>query len=228
VTRAIDGSELNTEYIFGLFTNLFQSGIAPGVMSLLGIPQSYHITHFVASGNTASASTIVLFQFPNLQLSLPVEINTWNIWDSNCQVTQYDVTFRYYEYLLDTLLESSTTMAGGTNTQTSMSSLTDGLASSICRIHEEYCVGGLQQYNSTDECNQFLTTQTRFGAAYELGRNTLLCRMVHQNMVPLRPSVHCAHIGPVGGGMCADDTDYAQKVEQQYFTGSFLPVGLPT
>jgi hypothetical protein len=226
VTRTIDGSELNTEYLFGLFTNLLQSGTATGPMSLLGIPQSYQITHFIGSGNTASASTVVQFHFPSLQMSLPVEINTWNIWDNNCQVTQYDVTFRYYEYLLDTLLESSTTMAGVVNSQTTINTLTNGLANSICQIHEDYCVGGFQQYNSTDECNQYLTRKTRFGAAYELGRNTLLCRMVHQNMVPLRPSVHCAHIGPNGGGMCADDTDYEQKVGQQYFLGPFLPAGL--
>lgn len=50
------------------------------------------------------------------------------------------------------------------------------------------------------------------------GRNTLLCRMVHQNMVPIRPSVHCPHIGQGGGGYCDDDMSYMQTVTEPYFT----------
>ena len=51
-----------------------------------------------------------------------------------------------------------------------------------------------------------------------VGRNTLLCRMVHQNMVPFRPSVHCPHIGPTGGGYCDDTPDYVGTVTQDYFS----------
>ena len=67
--------------------------------------------------------------------------------------------------------------------------------------------------------------KVRFGEAWELGRNTLLCRMVHQNMVPLRPGVHCAHVGPRGGGMCVDDKTYVQTVEEGYFTNYPFAVG---
>ena len=49
------------------------------------------------------------------------------------------------------------------------------------------------------------------------GRNTLLCRMVHQNMVPFRPNVHCPHIGKTGGGYCNDDTTYDGTVLQNFF-----------
>ena len=42
--------------------------------------------------------------------------------------------------------------------------------------------------------------------------------MVHQNMVPFRPSVHCPHIGPNGGGYCDDDKSYDQTVLENYFT----------
>ena len=46
--------------------------------------------------------------------------------------------------------------------------------------------------------------------------------MVHQSMVPLRPDVHCPHIGMTGGGYCNDDVDYLQTVESTYFPlGSF-------
>jgi hypothetical protein len=197
-------------------------------MSLIGIPESYEITHFAANGNTASASTTIQFSFPSFGVTLPVVIDTWNVWDANCRVIQYDATFRWFEYLLETLLQAknmTTRYEEDSSKETVVGSLGDGLAASICNVHDTYCTGDLRQYNSTDYCNQFLTKQTRFGAAYEMGRNTLLCRMVHQNLVPSRPDVHCSHIGPTGGGMCCDDSTYAQKVEEQYFRGPFLPFG---
>ena len=42
--------------------------------------------------------------------------------------------------------------------------------------------------------------------------------MVHQNMVPYRPNVHCPHIGKTGGGYCNDDMTYDGTVTQNYFT----------
>lgn len=46
-------------------------------------------------------------------------------------------------------------------------------------------------------------------------------------MVPLRPEVHCPHIGPSGGGMCADDRTYVGNLEENYFVNSpFLAPGL--
>lgn len=110
------------------------------------------------------------------------------------------------------------------------------VAKSICSTAQQYCVGVLQQYENASECYEYLTNVTRFGEAYELGthfygfflvkvtliwatgRNTLQCRMVHQTMVPLRPEVHCPHIGPSGGGYCDDTPSYADTLEAKYFT----------
>lgn len=58
ITRTFDGRELNTEYLFGLFANLATSTNDSNAFSLLGIPMSYEITHFAASQNIASASTL--------------------------------------------------------------------------------------------------------------------------------------------------------------------------
>ena len=56
--------------------------------------------------------------------------------------------------------------------------------------------------------------------------------MVHQNMVPLRPDVHCSHIGKTGGGYCGDEKGYVETVENvrasggPYFTNApFIPWG---
>ena len=51
--------------------------------------------------------------------------------------------------------------------------------------------------------------------------------MVHQNMVPLRPTVHCPHIGPTGGGYCTDDVSYVETLNANYFTNSpYIPFDL--
>ncbi len=50
--------------------------------------------------------------------------------------------------------------------------------------------------------------------------------MVHQNMVPYRPEIHCPHIGKTGGGSCNDDKTYEQTVMENYFTNTpFVPFG---
>lgn len=50
--------------------------------------------------------------------------------------------------------------------------------------------------------------------------------MVHQNMVPYRPEVHCPHIGKAGGGYCVDDKGYVETVNEEFFTNSpYVPYG---
>ena len=114
--------------------------------------------------------------------------------------------------MIDTLLTVAAANLGANSTADAQQKITYPLAESICAIEAQYCNGTLSQYNSSMACMDFLTTQVRFGKPYELGRNTLLCRMVHQNMVAYRPEVHCSHIGPTGGGYCIDDLTYDSVV----------------
>ena len=122
--------------------------------------------------------------------------------------------------------------------------LTSVLASEICGTAQTYCNETNTQYTDMASCYAYLTQEVRFGEAYELGRNTLLCRSVHQNMVPYRPGVHwwiplfsstclniadimfwSPHIGPTGGGMCTDDTTYLGTVEANFFDIPMIPHG---
>ena len=104
------------------------------------------------------------------------------------------------------------------STEEAVMLLSTVLTKSICEIHDNHCKGENQQFKDSAACAQFLTGGIRFGVGYELGQNTLLCRSIHQQMVQYRPDVHCAHIGPSGGGMCVDDQTYEQKALQEYFT----------
>lgn len=155
----------------------------------------------------------------------------------------YDATFTaWWQWAVDFLLQTaSQKLSAAEGKEVSIadtvSYIQSKLATSICSTAQMYCIGPqLQQYQNTTQCYNYLTKQTRFGEAYELGtylngslpvgviiiwvigRNTLLCRMVHQNMVPLRPEVHCPHIGPSGGGYCVDTPSYADTIDANYFS----------
>lgn len=201
LTRTFDGPELNTEYLFGLFSNL---ALNPETITLLGYPTKYNVVHFAANENIASAATIIDFFFPAINVSVPVQIDTWNMFNADGQILQYDATFRWFQYLFDTLITTAMTKFRLPTKELMVARFQNLIAAGICNTHQTYCNGSNIQYESRDACMGLLTNQTRFGQPYELGANTLVCRMVHENMIPYRPDVHCPHIGPTGGGMCAD------------------------
>ncbi|KAI4176932.1 MAG: hypothetical protein LQ343_000789 [Gyalolechia ehrenbergii] len=246
ITRTFNGRELNTEYLFGLFANLAEA--SEGAISLLGVPLSYEILHFAANQNIVTTLTrFVLpshqtwdpsssihanenqrfqFNFTALNLVVPVEIDAWNTFNQLGQISQYDATFKHWQWTVDYLLQAAGKKFGTNTKQATVGVLQEAIAKSICQTSMTNCKGTSAQYQSNEACFAYLTKEVRFGEAYELGKNTLLCRMVHQNMVPFRPKVHCPHIGPTGGGYCTDDKDYEMTVMENYFTNSpYIPFG---
>jgi hypothetical protein len=200
-TRIFVGRELNTEYIFGLF-------MPSESLSIIGQPYEYEIIQFAAVHNIAAATTRVNFTFPAFNnASIPVVISSWMTGNAAREMTQYDVVFKWFGNLLQTLILS----LGGSMEEAS-SKAVDKIARSICNSHARYCDGSNTQYASWSECYRFLTADIRVGQSFELGMNMLMCRSVHELMVPYRPEVHCSHIGPSGGGECDDTMTYADKV----------------
>jgi hypothetical protein len=196
------GRELNTEYIFGLF-------MPSESLSIIGQPMDFEIIQFAAVQNIASATTRVNFTFPAFNnISLPVVINTWMTWNSAHEITQYDVVFKWFGNLFQTLIAS----LGGSAEEAGKKTVAK-LAASICETHTKYCNGSNAQYESRAACHRFITEDIRVGQSFELGMNTLMCRSVHELMVKYRPEVHCSHIGPSGGGQCEDGTTYIKRVE---------------
>ncbi len=191
-----------------------------------------------------------MFNFTSINMIIPVEIDSWNTYNAQGQISQYDATFKWWQWTVDYIIGEAMPMLNASTPARTVEKLTAGLAKSICTTAQTFCNGTNQQYNSAGECYDYLTKKVRFGESYELGtpplspfpnpnsqkqtilkspltgRNTLLCRSVHQNMVPFRPSVHCPHIGKSGGGYCTDDTTYEETVMQDYFTNApFVPYG---
>lgn len=188
------------------------------------MPVSYNITKFAATDNIAAASTTFFFNSTLFNKLIPITMDTFITFDKDTkQVTQYDSTFKWMAFLFDELYAEIGTLIHANSTGVA-AYLTDTMAKDLCSSHSTYCTGAMQQYADATSCYNFLTTQVRLGQTYEMGRNTLLCRLMHSEMLQYRPQVHCPHIGPSGGGMCVDDQTYSEKVLQNYYTNSpFIP-----
>ncbi|PLN85321.1 hypothetical protein BDW42DRAFT_160883 [Aspergillus taichungensis] len=219
ITGTFDGRELNNEYVFGIFSQ-------PERFGLFGAPLNYSITQFVGNENIASSTAVISFNMTSFGgVVYPVTLDTWFAFGPDRKIIQYDATFRWFDYFFQTLVEAAGKLFHISDPEQIQAKIAEMLAQKICKTHEDSCLGSDKQYGSQDECHNFLTKEIRFGKPYELRRNTLLCREVHEHMVSFRPKEHCPHIGPGGGGYCVDDMDYTQTVEQRYFRQSWVPYG---
>ncbi|KAL8790686.1 MAG: hypothetical protein Q9213_000534 [Squamulea squamosa] len=189
ITRTFDGRELNTEYLFGLFANLATA--ETGAISLLGIPLSYEVLHFAASQNVVATLTRsgplnyllwsflkqadpdmvhrFQFNFTALNLVIPVEIDAWNTYNSKGKITQYDATFKYWQWTVEYLIGAAGKKFGTNSAEATARVLTQAIANSICETAMKNCNGTNAQYTGSEECINFLTKKVRFGQAYELG-----------------------------------------------------------
>jgi hypothetical protein len=103
ITRTFEGRELNTEYLFGLFANLAAN---PNSISLLGVPTSYEILHFTANEWITSSAVRFMYNFTSLGLMVPVEVDSWNTYNEAGEITQYDVSFKYWQWMFDYVIGS--------------------------------------------------------------------------------------------------------------------------
>ena len=87
-TRDFTGRELNTEYIFGLFANI---ALNPNSFTMLGYPINYTVTHFTANQNIVSVATVVDFELPATNTTVPQELDIWITFNSKGEISQYDL-----------------------------------------------------------------------------------------------------------------------------------------
>ncbi|GAB1194850.1 hypothetical protein APSETT444_004101 [Aspergillus pseudonomiae] len=197
----------------------------PDSLSLTGVAINYTITQFVANQNMASATTVITFNSTSFGVLLPLTVDSWMAFNEDGKVTQYDATFRWFDWFVKTLFEAAAVKFNTTDPVVIKENLTKVLAEAICETSENYCKDTNKQYENRQQCMDVLTKEKRFGDPYELGRDTLLCREVHKHMVQYRPKEHCPHIGPSGGDMCVDDKSYVQTVLESYFPQSWIANG---
>lgn len=195
--------------------------------NVLGAPLDWKFTQFVAQGNLVSNTVLINFNLSSLNLISPIQIQSYINFDADGKLSQYDAVFKWLDWQFTTLIAAGAVLLGTTNTTVVQETITNLVAESICTTEVEYCVGDLQQYADKDACLSFLTTQVPFGEAWQLGMNTLVCRDLHVNMLPFRPDVHCAHVGPTGGGYCSDERDYSTYVTDPFFSDQGAMLQIP-
>ncbi|KAI4733353.1 hypothetical protein E4T50_16092 [Aureobasidium sp. EXF-12298] len=223
-TRDYAGRELNTEYLFGLFANI---ALNPDAFTLLGYPVNYTFTKFLGTGNVVSFAAVVEYMLPVTKTVIPQELDFWVTFNDKGEISQYDGNFRYLQWQLTSTISTIAASLNLSSAADLTPILHSKLANSICETAAKFCNGTNLQYESQAACEDHLVNGTRFGEGWEWGMDTVSCRMIHQNMVPLRPEVHCPHIGPSGGGMCVDDRTYVGNLEENYFVNTpFLAPGL--
>ena len=109
------------------------------------------------------------FSFPILRgKPVPIVIDTWNVFNSAGEISMYDATFKWWQWTVDYLLTEAGKTLNATKEQ-AVAYVQNSLADSICGTAMKYCNGTNVQYNSTENCLNFLTKEIRFGEAYELG-----------------------------------------------------------
>ncbi|KAI9635860.1 uncharacterized protein MKK02DRAFT_44556 [Dioszegia hungarica] len=228
ISTALEGDELNVEYVFGLFAQSNASSAQLEPTSLIPTPVAGRLQSLAIQDNVVSLSNIVSFTFFKQNLSIPLQLDAWFVFDRKSgQMSQYDVTFRRWAWfwqevmsLLMPDLEKENEVTPGRLTQEEL--LTLHAARRICSLHDTFCSDAtLKQYNSTSQCLDFLTGNRTFGAAWALGQDTTGCRYMHTTLLKNRPAEHCPNIGPSGGKMCVV-RNYTQVVTKQMYEHTFI------
>jgi hypothetical protein len=221
--RSFRGRQENTEWLFNLFTNDL---LHPDIKGLFGVPLAYNITKFTANQNVVALDAIVTLNVTVIGITAPIGLATFITFDPTGAISEYDMTFRYLERNFQYLFQVAGKRAGSNATATG-NYVTSLLADSICDVSAKYCTGAEQQYNSTSECVKYLSA-IDFGGADVLGSDNLICRMLHQTLVPSRPQTYCPALGRSGGQYCSADlqTEYVQIITDPLFVNyPFVPYG---
>lgn len=230
VTNTFDGVELNTAYLFGLYGNIANSGQNKSIdpSPLQDYPLSWEQRAFMGKGDMVFGTVNFQQYNPATNITLPTLVDVYLLFDKCDLIKQYDVRFQRSAWYSDvTSYDYVPTVAKKLNIKpeaVTPQNINDVVAAGaikiICPTVMDVCKGANQQYKDLNECNTFLQTLP-VGQAYELGQNTISCRLMHSNMVRLRPDVHCPHLGKTGGGMCIQ-RDYSQVTSEKYFKTPFV------
>ncbi|KAL0571009.1 hypothetical protein V5O48_010956 [Marasmius crinis-equi] len=94
---------------------------------------------------------------------------------------------------------------------------TGAVATTICPTIQKNCQGEYQQYSNVVDCIAQLTLKP-FGTFDEVWDDNVVCRIIHLLLTPIRPNVHCPHVGPNGG----NGPDNYKCVNIDYVQGYFL------
>lgn len=188
---------LATEYFFGLapdagsVRNLKKTGFAEATIAKF----SSDCPEVAAASAVFTIKTFNGTQ-PQMFNSYIVQTGFWQF-DPDGKVKAFDLALPD----LQEWVEFATTFHGATASPI----VQDGAMQYICSVQDKLCVGENKVYKDVDDCVTTLKSKN-FGTYDNPWQDSVTCRTIHINLVPIRPDLHCPHIGPAGGGACVDAT----------------------
>ncbi|KAB5528939.1 hypothetical protein GE09DRAFT_1253082 [Coniochaeta sp. 2T2.1] len=103
-----------------------------------------------------------------------------------------------YEAWIPNLALYSSSAIGGEFSSSGTPAGDEGIIKQLCPVIQQECVGPNQEYDSVDDCVGFMSGRA-FGNFDEVWGDNVVCRSLHTILARLRPTVHCPHVGKVGG-----------------------------
>ncbi|KAI9637494.1 uncharacterized protein MKK02DRAFT_43420 [Dioszegia hungarica] len=222
VTTAFIGDELNVEYIFGLFAQVNETNAHLQDTFLLPVPISGKLQSLAIQDNIVSLSNIVDFTYFKQNITLPILLDAWFAFDRKTnQMQQYDVTFRRFAWFWKDVipklmpdLEKENHVRAGSMGQQEL--ITLHAARHICSEHDKYCTDPAnRQYDSTNDCLNFLVYNRTFGEPFELGPMSTVPTLAS-------PMSHLLRSGLMSGGKMCLGRNYSQNVNQDMYEHTWI------
>ena len=102
----------------------------------------------------------------------------WFLFNDTGLISQYDITFRRLAWAIDylkpflkpQLVEELGSVATNCDDVDDLMHLRAAI--DVCREHELHCLGADQQYETTQECIDYIYRKTPMGQVYEWGGNS--------------------------------------------------------
>lgn len=177
----------------GVFTDLAQTlEYFYGILSFARLQLlDFEVTQFVASPPYAFAKVNLPLLSLNTNASATAShIGMWRF-DEAGRITGYDL---FYSGLTPAFAAIGIDYSSPTVVR-------EALIPVLCANIDQLCTGNNRVYDSAEACVRFLTPLPV--RRIEEG-NVAACRAYHAPLARFRPDVHCAHVGPTGGGKCVD------------------------
>ncbi|KAK0614685.1 hypothetical protein B0T14DRAFT_540036 [Immersiella caudata] len=188
---SFDGFEDSIEYFFALAPLPQGNGAFSAITS-------YKITEFSSACAEVAASVVYLFcsvvnpGSPDHGKALaPLKQVAFWRFDDKGEVLKYDAWIPNLNKWVE-----STEAAAITNPQFQAQSI-----QVICAVTQMRCTGANTQWSSIGECVAGLS-QKPYGNYDAAWGDNVVCRSIHLVLTQVRPDIHCAHVGPSGGGKC--------------------------
>jgi len=138
---------------------------------------------------TVSSGNVLMSAYNQTIKSLQLSEGQNIYWDVQIELASFNQYNKIYQHEI---------FVNGLLVYTYYPMLTDPNSTKTCLIVDEYCTGSLTQYDSFEDCMDFMNSIPLLKGFYaqSVGVSDVGCRAFHASLIPALPEVHCPHSGP--------------------------------